>query len=312
MSFWLAGLCALLCAAAAVLLARLLTLQKNMDEMTRQLRERLDEDTNNPVFLSTRNAHARRLAAGLNRQLQEMRAARLRYESGDRALQAAVTNISHDLRTPLTAMRGYLELLRQEPLSENAARYIALIDGRAEAMTLLTEDLLRYSIVHGAQETLHPEPVDLNAALEESVAALYAALTRRGIRPEISLPQARVRCMADRTALARVFGNILNNALKYSGGDLAVSLTPDGAVVFSNAAPNLDSVQVGRLFDRFFTVESGDGSTGLGLSIARALTEQMGGSIRAAYRGGRLDITVRFPPCADSAAQPSARQHEPL
>ena len=92
-----------------------------------------------------------------------------------------------------------------------------------------------------------------------------------------------------------MLGNLLNNALKYSGGDLDVVLEADGTITLSNAAPGLDEVQVGRLFDRFYTVETGRRSTGLGLSIARSLTERMGGAITARYEDGRLSVVLRFP-----------------
>ncbi|MDE6280798.1 MAG: cell wall metabolism sensor histidine kinase WalK, partial [Oscillospiraceae bacterium] len=86
------------------LIVRLRLLQNSLDEIERQLGERLASDTNNPIFLSSRNPHARRLAAELNAQLKELRRQRQRYENGDRELKEAVTNVSHDLRTPLTAI----------------------------------------------------------------------------------------------------------------------------------------------------------------------------------------------------------------
>ena len=92
-----------------------------------------------------------------------------------------------------------------------------------------------------------------------------------------------------------MFDNILSNAAKYSDGDLTVTLSPDGSVTFSNHASALSRVEAARLFDRFYTVEAARDSTGLGLSIARLLTEKMGGSIDAAYSGGRLTIRVAFP-----------------
>ena len=163
-------------------------------------------------------------------------------------------------------------------------------------MRQLTEELLRYSVAASLEADLALEPVDLNGAAEEAAAALYGAFMERGIVPAVSLPEERVVRMLDRAALSRVLGNLLTNALKYSGGDLEVTLTPDGAITLSNAAPGLDEVQVGRLFDRFYTVETGRSSTGLGLSIARALTERMGGTIAARYEAGRLAVTLRFPP----------------
>ena len=268
-------------------------LQRAFDEIAEELAERLDEDTNTLLSLSTRDPYARRLASELNRQLRQLRAQRRRYQNGDRELKVAVTNISHDLRTPLTAIRGYLDLLGQEDLSPAARRYLELIGDRAEAMTRLTEELFRYSVIQSA-EGLTLEPVDLRAAVEEAAAGFYAALTGRGIQPVITLPETPVVRRADRAALARVLGNILNNALKYSSGDLEIVLTEDGEVRFTNTAPGLDEVTVGRLFDRFFTVEAAHGSTGLGLAIAKALVEQMGGAIGAEYSGGRLTVWARF------------------
>ena len=89
-------------------------------------------------------------------------------------------------------------------------------------------------------------------------------------------------------------GNIIGNAIKYSDGDLAITLRENGGMVFSNTAKGLDPVAVGKLFDRFFTVETGRNATGLGLSIARLLTEQMGGAISAEYAEGRLVIVLQF------------------
>ncbi len=290
---WL--ICGGLAALALVLRIQLRLLQKSLDDITDQLGDRLSSDTNNPIFLPTRDPCARRLAARLNVQLKELRRQRQRYENGDRELKEAVTNVSHDLRTPLTAICGYLELLEKGDNTPRQARYLSLIAGRAQAMRRLIEELLRCTVAASLEDGLSPEAVDLNGAVEEAVAALYGAFIEAGIVPRVSLPPERVARSLDRAALSRVLGNLLANALKYSAGDLDVVLSPDGAITLSNAAPALDEVQVGRLFDRFYTVETGRGSTGLGLSIARSLTERMGGTISARYGAGRLWVEVRFP-----------------
>ena len=287
-------LCLVLLIAVLALLVKVHLLQKSMDEIARELGERLSSDTNNPIFLSTRDAHARKLAAELNVHLRELRRQRLRYENGDRELKEAVTNVSHDLRTPLTAIRGYLELLEREDNPPETKRYLALIADRAEAMKLLTEDLFRYSVILSTAEKLTMEPVDMAPVLEESIAGFYGPLKARGIEPVIGLPEEAVVRRLDRAALSRVFGNILSNALKYSAGDLNIVLLANGEVCFSNTAPNLDDVLVGRLFDRFFTVETVRGSTGLGLAIAKTLVERMGGTITAEYQAGTLTIRVSF------------------
>lgn len=287
-------LCGGLAAAVLILAVKVRLLQKGMDEMREQLGERLSQDTNNLLFLSTRDRHARRLAAELNGQLRLLRKQRRQYRNGDRELKEAVTNVSHDLRTPLTAICGYLDLLEREEKSEAVTRYLSVIENRVQAMKQLTEELFRCSVVLAAED-LELEDVCLNAALEESLAGFYAALTERGITPEVRMPEERITRRLDRAALSRVFGNILSNALKYSGGDLEIALLPGGEVLFSNTAAALDEVQVGRLFDRFFSVEAARGSAGLGLAIAKTLTERMGGAIDAGYCAGRLTIRIVFP-----------------
>ncbi|MDE7249012.1 MAG: HAMP domain-containing histidine kinase, partial [Lachnospiraceae bacterium] len=145
-----------------------------------------------------------------------------------------------------------------------------------------------------ATEGMKREPANVNHILEEGIAAFYTQLCEKGIVPSILMPEEKVvRCL-DSDALARVFANLLNNAVKYSKGDLEITLSEKGEITFTNTAPDLDEVQVGRLFDRFYTVEAADHSTGLGLSIARTLVERMGGKIDAGYENGRLKVEINL------------------
>lgn len=217
-----------------------------------------------------------------------------KLQTGNDELTTAVTNISHDLRTPLTAICGYLDLLAQEPQSEKSGRYLAVIRERTDAMRSLTEELFHYSVITATTDELHIEGVSLNDILEQSLAGFYGALSARGITPEIRIPEAAVVRKLDAAALRRIFDNILSNAVKYSDGDLTIRLWPDGTVSFSNSAPSLSRVQAEHLFDRFYTVETARNSTGLGLSIAKLLTEKMGGTITAKYENGRLQICIAF------------------
>ena len=187
-----------------------------------------------------------------------------------------------------------MQLLQGQDLPPDTRRYLEQIDGRAQAMKRLTEELFRYSVVV-SEEKLAWEPVDLRRAVEEALLSFYGALEGRGIEPQVRLPEEKVERLLDPAALSRVLGNILTNALKYSAGDLEVTLEERGRLTFSNAAPGLDPVTAGRLFDRFYTVEAARNSTGLGLSIAKELTQRMGGSIGAALHGGTLTVWVEFP-----------------
>lgn len=292
MGVWL--LIVLLVCCSLALSAKLILLRRDLRVLAADLHDHLHTDSNTLLTSDSRDPALRAVAATLNDALAELRRQRLRYENGDRELKQAVTNISHDLRTPLTAINGYLDLLEGEEKSAAAARYLSLIENRTDAMTRLTEELFRYSVILAEEEPLTREPVVLNDALAESLASFYGALTSRGITPQIEICDARVTRLLDKDALARVLANILNNALKYSDGDLIVRLDEDGTLHFSNHAAALDEVTTAQLFDRLFTVENAHHSTGLGLSIAKSLTEQMHGEISAAYSDGLLTITLRF------------------
>lgn len=221
-------------------------------------------------------------------------------ESSSSSRITAPINISHDLRTPLTAIRGYLELLREEEQcpdvqSEAVRRYLAIIDERTVRLKELTEELFKYTIAASKPQILEPEEVSINRVLEESISTCYGLFKEHRIEPCIFMPDQKiVRCL-DPKALSRIFENILSNALKYSDGDFRVTLRENGEITFENHAACLDEVQTARLFNRFYTVENAHNATGLGLSIARSLTEQMGGEIRAEYRESVLRILIRFP-----------------
>lgn len=308
METWCIALVCLLSLVCLLLLGRLLSLRHSLREAAEDLSEKLRTDTNTLLSISSGDRTIRALAAQIDRQLRALRRERLRLQTGDVELKSAITNISHDLRTPLTAICGYLDLLEQEPQSEKAARYLAVIRERTDAMRDLTEELLQYSVLTTASDTLRSEPVCLNDILEQSLAGFYGALTVRGIVPDIQLPDEKIVRRLDEDALRRIFDNILSNAVKYSDGDLAVRLLPHGAVVFSNTAPALTRVQAARLFDRFYTVEAARGSAGLGLSIARLLTEKMGGSITAGYKNETLSVCVSFPQLPEAAKGSAAHE----
>ena len=264
-----------------VLVAKVWFLRKSVQEIREAFRDRLAADTNTLIDISTRD------------QLRLLRKERHRYQQGDLELKEAVTNISHDLRTPLTAINGYLDLLEREEKSKNVQRYLSQIQNRTEVLMNLTEELFRYSVVTSSQE-LKPEHMDVVRALEESLLSFYAVMQEKGIQPEIKLPEEPVFREVDAGAVNRIFSNIISNALKYSDGDLSVVMDKNGYVTFRNTAHNLNAVTVGRLFDRFYTIEASRNSTGLGLSIAKLLIERMGGNIEASYDDGKLNISIKF------------------
>ncbi len=279
---------------SALLIIKVTILRKSLKEIAESFSYCLKNDTNNRITVSSSDKQVKKLVAELNGELELLREEHHRFVQGDSELKNAVTNISHDLRTPLTAISGYLEMLRSEEKTPEVGRYLEIIGGRVEAMKQLTEELFSYSVIMSSEEKKNREEVVVNDALEESIAGYYSVLSEKGIVPDIDITDEKVIRDLDRSALSRVFSNLINNAVKYSDGDLSISLSTDGIVKFSNSASGLTSVQVDKLFDRFYTVEAARNSTGLGLSIARTLIEQMDGSISAQFDNNRLSITIKI------------------
>lgn len=295
MEIWLWAAIGVMATIIVVLFVKIYTLQKSAKEIKNAFADRLMTETNTLIDISSNDKYMRELAASINIQLRKLREERHFFIEGNAELKNAVTNISHDLRTPLTAICGYLDLLEQEEKSTTIERYIEIIRNRADLLTELIEELFRYSVIISGERLVVREPIAINGILEESIAAFYTTLNKRGIVPNIKITQAKVVRSLDRSSLIRVFSNLLNNAIKYSDGDLDITLTDSGEVIFANTASRLNEVQVGKLFDRFYTVEAARKSTGLGLAIARTLIEQMNGTISAKYENGRLSICIFFP-----------------
>lgn len=286
---WIIAVCA--AGTAVFLFARLRRTEKELDVLCERLENELPLGERFEIDSSDR--HIKRFAAVLNRQLNEIERIKRSCENADSGLKETVANISHDLRTPLTAIKGYLSLLEDEEKTEAVANYLSQIENRVNAMALLTEELFSYSVISSVRATA-PKRINVCSALEESLVSFIGAFGQRGITPEIDLPSLPVWRICDEYALSRVFGNIIGNAVKYSESDFSVTMNEDCEITFANTASSLENADISRLFERFYTADAERGSTGLGLAIAKTLTLQMGGDIYAEYKDGKLIIHLNF------------------
>ena len=178
MNFWLLIIISVLIMIIAVLILKICLLQKSADEICCAFNEKLENDTNTLINISCRDRHMRRLANDMNKELKKLRADRRKFQQGDLELKEAVTNISHDLRTPLTAICGYLALLENEEKSPAAEEYIKIISQRAQVLKQLTTELFRYSVITSTFNSDTPEKLEMNNVLEESIAAHYALISQ--------------------------------------------------------------------------------------------------------------------------------------
>lgn len=276
------------------LLLKIFYMSKAIREIKRGFSEKLYTDTNTPIMLSSHDKLVSSLANDINVELKELQKQKHRYIQGDKELKNAITNISHDLRTPLTTICGYLSLLDKEEKSEHIARQLSIIKNRTFALKQLVEELFRYTtIISDTENSVYTETV-INNVLEDCISSYYAIFKEKGITPNINLCEQKIVRSVDKTALLRIFNNVIDNAIKYSEGDLTISLFENGKIVFSNHTSDLNEIQIGKLFDRFYTVNTARKSTGLGLSIAKALIEKMDGNISADYSNNVLSIIIKL------------------
>ena len=276
------------------LAVKLYLLKKTAREITASFEEVLNEDTNTGIRISGRDKDMRELTDSINKQLIELRKQYLQYNLGNSELKNAITNMAHDIRTPLTAIYGYLDMIENTDDPEKKSKYISIIRERTEIMKQLTEELFQYSMVVSDDKELELEDVFVNQVLEESISSFYPALTEKNIVPEMNIDVEKIYRRLNKQALSRIFANLLNNAVKYSDGDLKIKLLPTGEIIFENTAKALSSVKAEQLFDRFFTVKTASNSTGLGLSIAKTFVERMDGTIKADYKDNVLIIRILF------------------
>ncbi len=290
----------LLALACAVLIGRQLTLEQGLHNAARRMREQLAGETTARLSLPCPSAGAEELLSCLNQLLELRQEERARYRRKEQELRRQIANVSHDLRTPLTSILGYLQLLEGDGLSpERKAEYLAVIEGRARTLQTFIAAFYDLSRIEGGELPLEREQVDLRRALSDQLAASYGQIEEAGLDMEVELADGLPPVWADSGAAARIFSNLLTNALRHGKDALSVRLYRAGNVIvsaFSNRAEGLTAEDAAHVFERFYTADkmrTGQ-STGLGLAIVKALAERMGHTTAARWEDGVFTIEVRW------------------
>ncbi len=290
----------LLALVCTVLIGRQLTLEQGLHNAARRMREQLADETTARLSLPCPSAGAEELLSCLNQLLELRQEERARYRRKEQELRRQIANVSHDLRTPLTSILGYLQLLEGDGLSpERKAEYLAVIEGRARTLQTFIAAFYDLSRIEGGELPLEREQVDLRRALSDQLAASYGQIEEAGLDMEVELADGLPPVWADSGAAARIFSNLLTNALRHGKDALSVRLYRAGNVIvsaFSNRAEGLTAEDAAHVFERFYTADkmrTGQ-STGLGLAIVKALAERMGHTAAARWEDGVFTIEVRW------------------
>lgn len=236
----------------------------------------------------------------LNHILDKHKTLEQEYKEMDIRFKELITNISHDIRTPLTSLDGYFQLLTTCESEEDRNRYMEIIRNRLEILQAMLEQMFTYMKLQNNSYELPLEPCDLNPIVCSTILSLYSEFQDRNIEPDIQVPEEPLIVAAGNPlAFSRVIQNIVKNALEHGSNRFFLHLSSiDDRIIIScgnqmNSAAQLDCQKV---FTRFYKADSSrnHSSTGLGLAITKEFVEKMHGEISAEQKEDMFLITIVF------------------
>ena len=282
-----------------ILLFILVNYQRQVKDICRQLSFLKDHDTNLIITSDTDTGGLGELKDNINDVLKENRLRHKSYMEKEKNLAYTYTNISHHIRTPLTSLDGYFELLSECETEEDKQRYINIIKERIESLNNMLEELFTFTKLKNESFEINMSRLSLNNLVKEILLSYYEDWIAKDIEPIININDAPIYINGNEQALKRVIQNIIKNVLEHGEGEIRISLSKlDGiaALVISNQVANPEDIDINRVFERFYKADDARSrtSTGLGLSIAYEFVQKMNGNIRAELDGNIFSIIVEF------------------
>lgn len=281
-----------------VLLIIFILKTKEINRLTSELKKLNREGKIEKLRLSLPNKNIENLIVEINTLIDDKRKMENIYKEKDMELREAIANMSHDLRTPLTSIMGYVYLLNDDKLDkEERKEYLKIIEKRSLVLNDLITNFYGLSRIQADQYEIKFEPVNLELVLGEIIAAFYETLDYKFGEPEINIEEGLGPVLGDKQALNRIFTNLIENIIKHGEGEVKISLKKKNKYIvieFSNKAEELGPKDVNRIFEKFFTkdrMRTGQ-NTGLGLAIVKLLVEKQGQKIEAKKVGNRLVINI--------------------
>lgn len=288
-------------------LIRLGRYRRQIRHMVEELSMMQQEDTDHRLSSCCRAGRTQEVILLMNQIVGRYRSERVLLRRENRAYRESITSISHDIRTPLTSAKGYLQMLsegtRSDPASVNKCReYIAAVERRVDDVTDLLNQLFEYTRIEAGSMAFSMERINLTNLFADTVSMFYDDFVKKGCEPVVDIPQTPCYVLADRHALVRIIENLIRNALVHGTGDYRLALLKqDGAVCLcvSNRTDSIEERDLDRIFDRFYTtdVSRTHKATGLGLAIVRQFAEHMDGRVEASLEGGIFSISVKCSSC---------------
>ena len=283
--------------ATAFLILKLVGLYVQIHRITKQLDDFISERTHKILDVSLSDPFLESMAANINRSIYLQEKMRINEVQRERAIRDDIANISHDLRTPLTAMIGYLSLSKEEKDFLQKSLYIDIALQKAMSLQSLVDNFFEMSYIDSDACQIQLISLDLNKIIRDELLASYCEFENHSITPLIELPEHPVMILGNELAIERIIQNLIANAISYSTGQIEVCLKMKGEgaeLIVRNSSHFISDQEREKIFDRFYraSTERISGHAGLGLYIAKQLILKQGGSVRSDYKDGMFAIIV--------------------
>lgn len=275
-----------------ILMFSLFSWKRQICEITKQISE------NRKLRISLSNKHIEKLAGIINEKNDLERRAKLQILQEKEQLKQSIANISHDLRTPLTSIQGYLVLLKSCQNKEEQEHYFSIIQAKADYLTELLQIFYDLSLIDSEDYILEVEKLDINRIVTDCLIDKYSELKK--LTPTVKTENAPVWITGNTVACKRIIENLITNAIRYSNDYVEIVIDANGIFTVKNTTSELKNIDINILFQKFYTVDASrsNGNTGLGLYIVKELLNKIDGGIEEiSYKNNILTISIYFNLC---------------
>ena len=275
--------------------------RREVIRLSKKVEKLLKSDTHVELNTEFPSRDMEELVTSLNRLLETYQEQMYMLQKKDETIKETITNLAHDLRTPMTAMQGYTKMLMESTeLSGEDMTSVKVIHERLLALNRLLDQLFEFARLEAEELELYEDTVDLNAIFCSVAVSFYGAFEARGLEPQIQIADMPFLFWGDEKAITRIFENVISNALAHGIKDYVFSSYIEEnqyTFVFQNVTNDIKETDMDKIFERFYTTDQSRSkkTTGLGLTIAKKLTIRMGGSICASLKDGVFEIKIFFP-----------------
>ena len=290
------------CAGIAVIeLVWLMLLWRQNVLLRRQLIFIREKDSSMRVSVNLELLGNLKLAEEMNRILDDVRNRKSELVKREKLIANAYAHLSHDIRTPLTSLDGYVQLLNEAETDEDRDRYSKIIRERIDTLKELLEDLFTYTKLKNDAYEIELSRLSLRTIVADTVLSYYDVWKDNGVEPEISLTEEVLPIEGNELAVKRILQNITKNAMLHGYKKISLRLSrtdnDTAEIAISNPVEHPEEIRIDRVFEQFYTVDSAhrQSSSGLGLAIAKEYTERLGGTIAADLSDGIFTVSIKLP-----------------